>query len=1109
MHYLYQSNRLEDLAAMLAALLRSQPPEPLAAEPILVHSPGMATWLRLSLARDLGIAANLEFPLPSSFFWKLHRQLHPELPEQSAWSKEGMLWHLLALLPQMLVQPDGAPLAEYLHDDRPLRRFQLCQQIADLFDQYLVYRPAWMTAWERGEIENVPPQRRWQPLLWQQLAARIRAQAPGDLHRGELMDADTLATRLKQARLPQRVCLFGPTTQPAAQLQALGVLGDHVDVHLFLLNPSQEYWGHVQSDRQLARHRVEALQRGETWEALPDETGNPLLASLGGQGRELLELLLGGLWPQTQDIESFTAPSETTLLGQVQADIFHLRDGREAPRAPAQHNIQLHDCHSPMREVEVLHDRLLALFQAQPDLQPRDVVVMMPQVSDYAPLIEAVFGAEGSGAPVIPWAIADRSLAEEAPVLRAFLQLLQPRLSRFTANEVMDLLDVAPLRERFGFSVDDLPLLRSWIEQAQIRWGLDGKHRERLGLPGFTENSWAAGLQRLLLGVAMGEGEALWQGIASLPGLTQGQAELAGKLAWCLHQLQRFDSAVNSPCSAVDWQARLNQLLDDCFQSDAAWQAELDQLRAALDSFARSASAALGDAPLDVDMVQSWLRQQLSGSAGGQRFLAGRVNFCTLMPMRSVPFRVVCLLGMQDEAYPRPEQPAGHDLMRLQPLPGDRSRRAEDRYLFLEALLSARDQLFISWCGRDSRDNSERPPSVVLAELTDYLDQAFETEAGNGTPLSKLLTIEHPLQPFSARYFDGADAELFSYSQLWRDVAAGPAAGPAAAPAPGTTTLPGDDLPERLLSPGIAELARFLRNPARTFLEQRLGVFLGTSDESLEDDEPFAATGLDTWQLEQDVLEHTLAGEDRSDLLARWQARGQLPPGEAGQRFLQEHVEAAEEHAHRVQALWHKGEVLGIQPYFIQEPAGTSGADAVTLAGHLTDITGAGWQARNASRLFREAPKKAALLSASRATPKVRHLLPYWLTHLVLNTLTLPEPARISTLFFRDVQLRLLALAQADAEAHLRTILRAYRQGLETPLTFLPQSGWAALLYPDEPARLEVELLGTERSAGEASDPAVRRLFPHFDGALYAAFARAGERLLAPLRAAAEVLPYD
>ena len=1104
MHYLYQSNRLEHLAAMLAAVMAARPSSPLVPEQVLVHSPGMATWLRLYLAAERGIAANIAFPLPSSFFWQLHRRLHPDLPEQSAWSKEHLLWHLLAELPALLEDPDGAPLLAYLGDgrassQRPLRRYQLCQQIADLFDQYLVYRPAWLVAWERGDWQCVPASRHWQPLLWQRLARRIRALAPDDLHRGELMDARRLAGNLSARHLPERVFLFGPTTQPAAQLEALGALGEQCDVHLFLLNPSAEYWGHVQSDRQLARSRVNALRAGQVWEELPGEVGNPLLASLGGQGRELLELLLGGLWPAAQEVDAFDAPTEDTLLGQVQADIFYLRDGRETPRpASASHHIQLHDCHSPMREVEVLHDRLLALFDEDATLTPRDVVVMMPDVGEYAPLIEAVFGAQRQGErdSSIPWAIADRSLADEAPLLRSVLQLLQPRVSRFTANEVMDLLDVPAIRQRFGFVVDDLPLLRSWIEQAGIRWGLDGSHRARLDLPAFRENSWAAGLERILLGVALGEDEVLWEAVPSLAGLTQGQAELAGRLGVCLHRLQRFEAELGEPCSAAHWQQRLNRLLDDCYAADPAWDAELDQLRTALDELARGATQALQDQPLDVEMIHSWLRQTLSGSAGGQRFLAGRVNFCTLMPMRSVPFRVVCLLGMQDDAYPRPEHPAGHDLMRLKPLPGDRSRRAEDRYLFLEALLSARDHLYISWCGRDAQDNSERPPSVVLAELTDYLDQAF-LDPG----LASALTVVHPLQPFSPRYFSqqGGDA-LFSYARHWADVAAARKLSCLNPP------LPADaGLSERLLDISTVELNRFLRNPARAFLEWRLGVYLGDTTRVLEDDEPFAAGGLEIWQLEQQVLERVLAGEALEPLITRWQGSGQLPPGAPGEALVQAHVTSAAEHARRVRRLWAKGELLSPMAFDI---AGTGAASDVRLGGHFQELASCGVQISSASRLFSsaDAPRKETALHASAKLPKVRHMLALWLNHLALNTLPLNESARRSTAFFRDVRLHLPALPAEVAQEHLRELLALYRQGLAAPLPFMPQTGWAALVWPEDVERVESVLLGSDRVAGEAADAAVARLFPE---PVMREFIRHGRRILAPLRDVAQVLPYE
>ena len=439
--------------------------------------------------------------------------------------------------------------------------------------------------------------------------------------------------------------------------------------------------------------------------------------------------------------------------------------------------------------------------------------------------------------------------------------------------------------------------------------------------------------------------------------------------------------------------------------------------------------------------------------------------------------------------------------MRLVPLPGDRSRRAEDRYLFLEALLSARDHLCISWCGRDSQDNSERPPSVVLAELTDYLNQAFlpAQKAGRDLPLSKALTVTHPLQPFSRRYFAGPSTDetpLFSYARHWARVAA---AQKVSALNPPLLLDPTQH--DLLLDISLPELLRFLRNPAETFLALRLGVSLGDTTRVLEDDEPFAATGLDVWQLEQQVLDRVLAGEALDSLIARWRHSGQLPPGEAGSLLLETHVTQAAEHARQVRRLWAKGELL--------QPMGFSLQDGlVTLGGHFHELTGCGQQISSASRLFanNEAPRQSDALRNMKKLPRVRHMLALWLSHLALNTLPLPEPARRSTAFFRDARLHLPALPADTARECLHTLLQAYQQGLSTPLAFMPQTGWAALVWPDRPDQVALQLTGTDRQAGEADDVSVARLFP--EPALQA-FMREGRRLLAPLRDTAEVMPYE
>src|SRR5690606_14897854 len=477
---LYQSNRLEHLADGLAALLRSAPSQPLHTQPVLVASPGMGTWLQIRLAQSLGVAAGVEFPMPARWLWQQYRKLHRRVPDKSVWDKAPLTWVLWQKLDEVLAHPDCRALRDYLGDDKDaVKRYRLCLRLADLFDHYQMHRPDWLQAWAQQKTTiKVPDGQKWQPALWRLLQQWL----PNDeARRSILMDAAHWQALLRDAPagvLPDKLVLFATGNLSAALLQVLNVFSEHIDVHLFLMNPSEQYWGDIRTREQVRR---EQLRNPDAATSLALDGGNPLLASLGEQGKSQLELLLGHWGAPGQEFDLFEAPGDSSLLARLQQDIFTLNDGATHPSAMPEsdtyRNVALHSCHSAMREVEVLHDRLLQMFADDPTLKPRDVIVMVPDVAPYAPLVEAVFGQRDQA--VIPWAVADRTLADDVPLVRAFLALLQPSLMRFSANEVFDLLDVPALRRRFDIDVEDLPLLRQRVRDSGIQIGR-ASCRERL-----------------------------------------------------------------------------------------------------------------------------------------------------------------------------------------------------------------------------------------------------------------------------------------------------------------------------------------------------------------------------------------------------------------------------------------------------------------------------------------------------------------------------------------------------------------------------------------------------------------------------------------------------
>ncbi len=903
-----QGNRLESLRDLLVEWLRRYPLAPLEDEAVLVQSNGMAQWLRLALGRNpedggLGIATALDLLLPARLQWRCYRAVMGEdrVPPEAPLDKPRLTWRLLRILQDSLVSdPVFAPLRHYVEDDAH-RAYQLAERLADQFDQYQVYRSDWLGDWANGEDrlaqpmstdqEPIPNASAWQPALWRAVLKDLQEHPPEDadlapeaagralIHQGFLSQCEQLHER--PAGLPRRIIVFGVSAMPPQVLDVLGAISRWVQVIFCLQNPCRHYWGDIVEDRHLfqgAYRRLMSRKLPESFE-LEDlhQHAHPLLASWGKQGRDLIRLVdafdeapervRGDQVPLNIDL--FAEPGTRSLLGQIQADLLDLTpmsDIEEQQRQldDSDESIAFTIAHSPLREVEILQDKLLAAFDADPNLQPRDIIVMVPDMTVYAAAISAVFGRlERNDPRFLPYAISDRPERELHPMLRALDAILRLPESRLTASDVLDLLEVSALRARFGIAENDLPALRHWIENSGIRWALDAEHRQDFGLPpGIEQNSWAFGLDRLLYAYLSGP-ENRWHGIVPVGGLGGMDAAIIGPLAQLLDRIRQWRDHLMEARTPSEWQDCFHRLMDAFFAVDDIPPAEDNPLNPLAE---RESASALRDRLLD--SAESWLADCRSAAYNltigletartawldrldqhrlSQRFLVGAINFATLMPMRAIPFRQVYLLGMDDASYPRRQPAADFDLMNRRYRPGDRSRREDDRYLFLEALLSARERLWISWVGRSVRDNRESPPSVLVNQLRDHIDRGW-TLAGEIRTPSVMLTTEHPLQPFSRRYFTGEELRLYSYADEWHRVHRPDALGAHAASAHATDT-------EEERPATLADLSLLLRKPWRVYFSECLDVPARRDPLLPEDDEPFTLGPLAQSQLSQYVLD--------------------------------------------------------------------------------------------------------------------------------------------------------------------------------------------------------------------------------------------------------------
>lgn len=1163
-------NRLEDLRDLLVEWLAHAPLAPLEDEVMLVQSNGIAQWLKLALARPrtdhgMGISAAVDMQLPGRFLWQAYRAVlgSEAVPAESPFDKSRLTWRLMRLLPAQLDHADFAPLRHYLGANRdatdqpdPIKLFQLAQQIADLFDQYQVYRADWLEDWEHGrdvlrdELRGHPApllaEQRWQPRLWRALLDDVgptqRDSHRAAVHRAFMQRAAGLTAR--PAALPRRIVVFGISSLPQQTLEALTALGRVAQVFLLVANPCRHYWGDIIEDRELLRaerHRHDAKPGMPATPRFEDlhAQANPLLAAWGKQGRDYIRLLDAFDVPDAYrdqfvalsgGIDLFTDLGTGSLLHQVQQAILDLDP---LPADPAQRralppgddSLRFHIAHNPQREVEILHDNLLAMFEAAQragrPLSPRDVMVMVPDIQTYAPHIQAVFGRIPPDDPrYLPCSIADRHGRGSAPLLVALEQLLRLPESRFAASDILDLLDTPALRRRFRLDDDDLPVLRRWIEDAGIRWGLDGAQKETFGLPAEEQNTWRFGLRRMLLGYAVGDGESL-DGIAPYAEIGGLDAALLGPLALLLDRLDHYRLQLDQPATPAAWSERLRNLLADFFDAgrDDADTVLLQRLHDALEAWepacaeagrgpargaargakAASAHAAKSDpAPLLLPLAvvrEHWL-SAVDESRLSQRFLGGAVSFGTLLPMRAIPFRVVCLLGMNDSDYPRRTQAPDFDLMTSsgRQRPGDRSRREDDRYLFLEALLSARDTLYVSWVGRSARDNSELPPSVLVGQLRDYLAAGWKNGGPSGLsghganhapndlsdPLP-LLTTRYPLQAFSQHYFENG-SPLFTYAHEWQQARQ---RGPATEAQP----LPPWH-PEAAL--GIATLQGFLRAPAKTFYAKRLGVRFDAVAADAEDDEPFALDALAVHLAADALLRPALASGVETVVPAarRLREQGDLPPGPTGELLMRSLACLANgvgTHWHKLAEHWptitgirevrHAASALLVEDWIGDLRVGDDG-------GHLRLLATVG------KLLDNHAPRTDKLTDA-------------WIVHLLANANALQLTTKVVG---RDTVLTLAPLPPAAAAGHLDTLFAAMATGMCAPLPLARKSACAWLQAERDGKDCEAAARhcydSSQYSHGEVeNDACLAREWPTF-GELHAAGFEDWLHLYRPLFAA-------
>ncbi len=884
---LFYDYKLELLAKQFADTVYNCPVRDISAATLLqghtvvVQTRGMAEYLRQYLAKNSGIAANLDMPFMNSFVNRTLEALYGEEFKTAAFRSDPDTMRLLLMpilcdteyvrtaLPELINYTSG--------DNAGLKRWQLAGAIAGVFDHYQLYRGGdkLQKMFSAADKNNA-----WQKVLYDRLFNSTSCGRDFYFKRfaEQPLNAD------QQQKLPGSLTVFGMGAMPPEYLNFFIKLAEYCQVNFFYLTPCMEYWENQRSRKE--------VKKPSAWEVA--ESGNPLLQNLGRQGRSFFSCLMNHTEISSQMEPVFADdpdgyPPDSTMLEIMQYDIRYMFDRRKitdgeedtshigsvAGKCKSDGSVAIHNCHNLRRELEVLHDELLKLIMQGTD--PSSIIVMAPDIEACAPIIHAVFG---SGELADVYSIADMPPADHAMAWTAFKAIFEVAASRFEYTSVMSLLALPIINSVLKLADGELVRFGELIYDAGARWGFDENMHEKFCGRKFEEFSWQQAIDRLLAGFAnrsdAGQGSAIAGNCKTMEALTMSEIESFARLVAMLEKLEDLSRNLAADRQLTDWCVLFDSVMDDFFADGNSERTALAQLRTAVRKLKNNASKGFIPGSYPLNTALTILADHINNSGENGRFLRGRITFCRLMPMRSIPMDTVAVIELNEGAFPRKKPDLGFDLIPLLPCPGDRSLTAQDRYLLLEALMAARKNLLLFYQGQNPRDGSEMPPCAPLGEIMEYLSSAFE-----------LKEYKHKVSGISEEYYK-PDAEYSSLNkenylalkhlQEYNSVAA---------PAETASVAPGDfykgwQLPDNVT---IYQLANFFANPSKWYIKNQFNISFSDNDQSCCcDDELWALDQLDKYNVNALIMDMRIKNIPDSEIYLHAGKSNILPPARVGKK---------------------------------------------------------------------------------------------------------------------------------------------------------------------------------------------------------------------------------
>lgn len=872
---------------------------------VIVPSPSMKSWLMLQMASDpdLGIAMGVNILYLNQALQQLQPFDTQTLNEfELAFAIEIEIRKLFSSWPSLSQERQALwrPLFHYLKVDSigkmtskgERRLVLLCSTLSSLFNQYGIYGGKVVEEWQDEE--------EWQKELWRILFEKNGWNYPYRSLKNAIKEDPNDSLKKNS-----EIHLFALSFLPKIWFDYFAHLSEAIPTHIYLLSPCQAFWTDILSDKQSQKLLSRSQKKGASITQLQElelylRDRNPLLANFGRLGKEMALHIEDS---HAQSLQEFVLPKSVfnsphysayltsdlictedskslSMLQMVQADIVLLRNPEEKIEFENHDSsIQFHFSTDKLREIQNLHNTLLGIIQKHENentpILPKEILVMAPNINEYAPYIDYVFKG---GTDHLEAKIMDLSVPRKNAFIRSFLHLISLPFTRWDASHLLQLINSSPFQSRLELTKEETHWIQDWIKRIDVRWGIDAEHRDELlktnhcssGMLDKSEvGTWEEAFHRLLNGLIFSEEETASSHIDATQGL------LLGKWIHAIRSLQSDLSPLQdgTELTLTGWTCYLKCLIDSYLKPEDKKEEHI--LLSYLEDFAKTEKK-LSSALFPFSTIKHHLENSLNRSSktyNDNRLHA--VSFCSLLPMRAIPSRVIAIIGMAEDSYPKKTQHVSLNLLLSNKLADFSPTQTDyDRFLYLETLLSARDYFLLSYQGMADENDKEQGPSLLITELMNYLDNAC---CISGEKPSVKCFYNHPALSFDPIYFNG-NSHLRSFSETEFCLAKA-FLSEKRNPLSFLSDFPEDreliEKEDSEISVDIKEIESVANNPLKAFLNKKMGVYIDKKENRIvKNEEDFYLNPLQKYMLKKNCLNSPL-----DEIIARANKEGKFPLG--------------------------------------------------------------------------------------------------------------------------------------------------------------------------------------------------------------------------------------